>query len=353
VPNTLSIFRTHILSPWKLVKKIWHYDFQDFKLILEQSEELNYFYVSAKAQKFTARAFIVSLFTIIIIFTALALNSYVSYWRYQTLEASKIETEKKHREALSAIAALSDHSLIDQDDIQHDQLIKVLHEYRDRMEKMQILIDFSSKELKLASYALEEGLKASGVKPSVMQRLKNKFANTQAAIGGNSTEISIGDKNSQLLNEYRLSLAQLQELKRLYQAFPTKLPITKAITTSKFGVRVHPITNDLTLHEGLDYAPTIDNNAKAVLSGTVEKAEESTTGYGNMVILLHPNNVRTTYAHLERIFVQSGQQVAEGDILGTIGSSGFSTGKHLHYEISINNIKVNPSIITAISENVQ
>lgn len=335
------------------MKKIWNHDYQDFKLILEQSEQLNYFYFSAKAQRFTVRALVVTFFIISSIFTVLALNACISYWRYQTLEASKIEAEKKHREALSAIVALSDHNLNDQDNIQHDELIKVLHQYRERMEKMQILIDFSSKELKLASFALEEGLKASGIKPSVMQRLKNKFSTVQAGMGGNSKEITFNDENSKLLAEYKTSLTQLEELKRVYQAFPTKLPITKAITTSKYGVRIHPITNKLTLHEGLDYVPTIDSNAKAVLSGVVEKAEVSSTGYGNMVIVLHPNNVRTTYAHLDRIFVQPGQKIAEGDVLGTIGNSGFSTGKHLHYEISINNMKVNPSIITAISENVQ
>jgi len=124
------------------VKKIWNHDYQDFKLILEQSEQLNYFYFSAKAQRFTVRALVVTFFIISSIFTVLALNACISYWRYQTLEASKIEAEKKHREALSAIVALSDHNLNDQDNIQHDELIKVLHQYRERMEKMQRLLIF-------------------------------------------------------------------------------------------------------------------------------------------------------------------------------------------------------------------
>ena len=139
----------------------------------------------------------------------------------------------------------------------------------------------------------------------------------------------------------------------MYKSLPTDPPVTRGVTTSKYGVRVHPITHQLTAHEGIDYVSTIDRHAKSVMPGVVETTRKSNTGYGNMVVILHPNNVRTIYAHLDTIDVRENQKVAKGTILGKIGNTGFSTGEHLHYEISIHNEKVNPSIITAMTKNVQ
>lgn len=349
----MSTIRKSILSPRVLVKEVWNHDYKEFKLILEQADELHYFHVSADTQRFFGRALVVSITTLICILIALSVHSSISVWRYNNLEASKHEADKKRQEALSAIAALSDKELDYKEGVTQEKLIRVAHEYRDRMKKMQILIDFSSQELKLASFALEEGLKASGLRTDVIYQIKAKAATFKTAMGGNSEEVKLGEGDSQLMANYKNNLSQLEELKRVYQFFPTKTPAEKAITTSKYGVRMHPITKKLTIHEGLDYVPTIDQNAKAVIGGVVEKVQYSNSGYGNMVVLLHPNKVRTIYAHLDSVQVHTGQKVGENDVLGKIGNTGFSTGKHLHYEISVNNIKVNPSIITAIAKNVQ
>lgn len=336
-----------------LVREVWNYNFQDFRLILEQSEELHYFHFSAKAQRFLVRGLLIAGISLILVITALVLHSGIAAWRYNVLETSKLEADKKRQEALSAIAALSDKNVALLDNNSHDELLKVAEDYRERMNKMQILVNFSSHELKLATHALEEGLKASGLNSSIMQKLKARVASAKTSMGGNSDEITLNDANGQLLADYKSNLAQLERLKRIYQSLPTKHPTAKAITTSKYGVRVHPITNKLTLHEGLDFVPTIDQSARAVISGVVEKVERASTGYGNMVVLLHPDSVRTIYAHLENIQVQPGQHVDEDQVLGKIGNTGFSTGTHLHYEISIDNVKVNPSIITALAKNVQ
>lgn len=349
----MSKIRKSILSPKALVKDIWSHDYKEFKLILEQADELHYFNVSADTQRLFGRTVVVLTSTLIIVIIALALHSCISVWRYNILEESKHEAEKRREEALTAIAALSDMYFDDKDGISQEKLIRAAHEYRDRMKKMQMLIDFSSQELKLASFALEEGLKASGLGAGVIHQIKTKASSLKTAMGGNSEELKLDDRNSQVLVNYRNNLSQLEELKHVYKLFPTKTPADNAITSSKYGVRIHPITKKLTIHEGLDYVPTIDQNAKAVMGGIVEKVQHSNSGYGNMVVVLHSNNVRTIYAHLDSIQVQKNQKVAENDELGKIGNSGFSTGKHLHYEISVNNIKINPSIITAIAKNVQ
>lgn len=342
-----------LFSPRLLFRDVWYYDYQDFRLILEQSEELHYFHFPAKAQRFLVRGLLIAFIGLILIISGLVLYSTISAWRYNVLEISNLETEKKRQEALLAIAKLSDKNVANLGNNSHDELLKIVEDYRERMNKMQILVNFSSQELKSATHALEEGLKVSGLNSGIVQRLKAKVASAKTSIGGNSEEITLTEANHELLEDYKINLAQLEQLKRIYQSLPTKTPTSKAITTSKYGVRVHPITNKLTLHEGLDFIPTIDQSARAVIPGIVEKVEHSSTGYGNMVVLLHPDNVRTIYAHLENIQVVPGQQVVEDQVLGIIGNSGFSTGKHLHYEISIDNVKVNPLIITALAKNVQ
>lgn len=352
-PSAVTALSNFMFLPIHLVKKLWSHQYHDVRLILEQSEELHYFHISANAQRFLTRLLLVVCVTLLSIIIALAVHSAISVWRYDVLEASKHEADKKRQEALSAIAALSDKTIPLQENVSQDELLKLAKDYRDRMDKMQILINFSSQELKLATKALEEGLRASGLGSNILQRIRSNEKTVRAGVGGNSEEITLNDGSNHLLVNYKNNLVQLEQIKRIYQSFPTKTPAPQSIITSKYGVRVHPITNKLTVHEGLDYVPTSDQNARAVIAGVVEKVEHSSNGYGNLVVLLHPNKVRTIYAHLDEIQVRQGQAVKEDDVLGKIGSTGFSTGKHLHYEISIDNVKVNPSIITMIAKNVQ
>jgi murein DD-endopeptidase MepM/ murein hydrolase activator NlpD len=345
--------RKSFFSPRLLVKEVWFYNYQDFRLIFEQSDVLHYFYVSAKAQRLLARIFIVTIATLLMMITVLVLHSGVSVWRYKNLEASKLVAEEKREEALSALAALSEDDIHYKNGATQDELIQVAKGYKDRLHKMQTLIEFSSRELKLANWALEQGLTASGLGGDVLKKMKARASSAKPGIGGNSEQIKFDKVADQGLENYRTNLAKLEQLKQVYKSFPTDSPVSKAITSSKYGVRIHPITNNLTIHEGLDYVPTLDTNAKSVLSGIVEKVEHSTTGYGNMVVVLHPNKVRTIYAHLDSVEVKQAQAVQRGTVLGKIGNTGFSTGKHLHYEISVDNVKVNPSIITAMAKNVQ
>jgi murein DD-endopeptidase MepM/ murein hydrolase activator NlpD len=359
--NLATIFRGVIVTPRVFVKKLWFYHYQDFNLIFEQSDVLHYFYVSTKSQKFISRALIVFIITTLSLVITLTIYSGITAWRIQALEASKLVIEQKRAAALAALYALSNTN--SQDKLSHlenksqEDLIKLAKNYRDQHEEMQMLIEFSSQELKLASLALKEGLIASGVPSSKLQKVMTDPLKYKYGVGGDSNEVTLDRKNSLTsklaLNSYRNNVVQLEKLKQVYHFLPSKAPVSKAVISSKFGVRVHPITQKLTRHEGLDYAPTFDLNAKAVLPGVVEKVEYSALGYGNMVSLLHANNIRTTYAHLDNINVAVDQKVKLGDVLGQVGNTGFSTGKHLHYEISIDKIKVNPLIITAMAKNVQ
>ncbi len=111
--------------------------------------------------------------------------------------------------------------------------------------------------------------------------------------------------------------------------------------TSSYGMRVHPITGAYKLHTGIDIGAPLNTNFVAAANGIVTKATLN-AAYGNMVIIDHGGGVQTLYAHGNEILVQVGQTVSAGDAVLKVGSTGYSTGPHAHFEIRINGQTVNP-----------
>ncbi len=104
------------------------------------------------------------------------------------------------------------------------------------------------------------------------------------------------------------------------------------IPSSPFGLRVHPITGALKLHSGLDLAAPCNTPVVAAADGVVQWAGVAYS-YGGRVVLDHPSGLRTTYNHLNAYAVSPGMAVKQGQIIGFVGSTGFSTGCHLHFEV--------------------
>ena len=122
------------------------------------------------------------------------------------------------------------------------------------------------------------------------------------------------------------------------------------IITSKFGMRTHPITGVYKLHTGVDISASIGDMFIAANDGVVAKAEYN-TAYGNMVLINHGGGVSTLYAHGSEILVEVGQEVKRGDEVLKVGSTGYSTGPHAHFEVRINGQYVDPMpyITTTVS----
>lgn len=123
-------------------------------------------------------------------------------------------------------------------------------------------------------------------------------------------------------------------------------PLEFSRVSSGFGRRLHPIKNNWRDHNGTDFAAPTGTPVKATSDGVVEFAAMQ-NGYGNIVILKHRGNISTAYAHLHGFAkgMRKGQEVSQGDIIGYVGSTGWSTGPHLHYEVRFNNIPQNPMTV--------
>ena len=133
-----------------------------------------------------------------------------------------------------------------------------------------------------------------------------------------------------------------QSLRKAFLASP--LEFTRM--SSGYGIRVHPITNDKRAHKGIDYAAPTGTPVRTVGDGVVEFAGTQ-RGYGNVIEIKHRDGKSTLFAHLSRIGVTKGQKVEQGDIVGAVGSTGFSTGPHLHFEFRIDGEHKDPLTIVA------
>jgi len=129
---------------------------------------------------------------------------------------------------------------------------------------------------------------------------------------------------------------------------PLGLPF-HGLITSRFGQRENPFGADnIETHKGLDIRGPIGGQVKATAKGTVQFAGEK-NGFGNCIILRHGNGFTTLYGHLSKILVTTGQQIEIGQQIGLIGSTGRSTGPHLHYEIQRNGQKIDPASFLSLN----
>lgn len=114
--------------------------------------------------------------------------------------------------------------------------------------------------------------------------------------------------------------------------------------SSEFGYRIHPISGKLSFHTGVDIAAESGSPVKAAYYGIVESAGEDDV-YGKNITINHGNGIQTFYAHCAEIHVQAGDKVNGGDVIGLVGSTGWSTGAHLHFSILIDGIYCNPGFV--------
>ncbi|PKB19316.1 murein DD-endopeptidase MepM/ murein hydrolase activator NlpD [Novosphingobium kunmingense] len=122
---------------------------------------------------------------------------------------------------------------------------------------------------------------------------------------------------------------------------PSRMPVMGAALTSSYGMRIHPVLGGRRAHNGIDLAMPTGTPVYATADAVVSKAERFSS-YGLYVALEHGGEIQTRYGHLSRIAVGAGQQVRKGDVIGYVGSTGRSTGPHLHYEVRVNGLSVNP-----------
>lgn len=131
---------------------------------------------------------------------------------------------------------------------------------------------------------------------------------------------------------------------KMLSSIPAIQPVSKKISNifSGFGYRIHPIYKYMHMHTGIDITAHTGTPVYATGDGVIMNTQTGYIGYGIVCVINHGYNYKTLYGHLSRLIVKPGQQVKRGQVIGYVGSTGVSTGPHLHYEVRFNDRPVNP-----------
>ncbi len=190
-------------------------------------------------------------------------------------------------------------------------------------------------------------------KKSTQEKTEIALSNTRLLRQNYISKLSEEEQNIQAqIDEYNRQYTEIEnEIRKLasivtfgedYRGGEMKWPIMGHYTiTSNYGMRVHPITGVYKLHTGVDISARVGDEFTAMANGIVVKAQYN-GAYGNMVIIDHGGGVQTLYAHGSEIVAQVGQEVNAGDVVLKVGSTGYSTGPHAHFEVRVNGEPVNP-----------
>jgi murein DD-endopeptidase MepM/ murein hydrolase activator NlpD len=189
---------------------------------------------------------------------------------------------------------------------------------------------------------------------TVLADLGLKLDNTRAAAGGPFVPVMLPAESQgfeRALTRVSIARAYADDLSAKLVAVPLRVPVTGEIEiTSPFGVRVDPFLHVAAMHTGIDFRGAYGEPIHATAAGTVTSAGWS-GGYGQMVEIDHGHGLASRYGHLSEIDVRVGQVIRPGEVIGRLGSTGRSTGPHLHYETRVDGEAVNPEkFLTAGAE---
>jgi murein DD-endopeptidase MepM/ murein hydrolase activator NlpD len=141
-----------------------------------------------------------------------------------------------------------------------------------------------------------------------------------------------------------IELARKKE--EMLSSIPAIQPVANKVldhVASGYGMRMHPIYKVMKMHTGLDFAAAIGTEIYAAGDGAVELVEDKFSGYGRSIVIKHGFGYQTLYAHMSVVKVRRGQKVKRGDVIGLVGSTGTSSGPHLHYEVIKDGQKIDPA----------
>lgn len=314
------------------VVRLWNRPFEDFRIIFEQSGHLHYFYVHGRTQQLFTRAAMVGS-ALLVVF----LVSFIALW------LKNIKLEASHRQVYEALlVSTQGEDAGEMPSLTDAQMIELANSIRERDAFLKEYISETEGLIAQQNNEMNQKLIATGLQEQRVARA------TQAA-GGMPRGLTSESASLLLKDQALVELEKNRRLKDIFASLPKGVPMTSFEYSSGYGVRLHPVSGKPDFHAGLDMRPMGNAQVRATMGGRVVMARYN-GNYGNTVILDHGQGIQTLYAHLSKIQVDEGDQVADGKVLGLAGNSGLSTGVHLHYEIIVDNKPINPAKVIASGE---
>lgn len=230
--------------------------------------------------------------------------------------------------------------------------IKILEESLEKLEASELEIlerieKVSDKEMTKIKEAI------SAINKSIKKQNKyfNPLANSKQNNAGGAYEPDFSSVNNAELNKKLQDVFGQMDNVNYYREMMKSVPVGKPVwsywVSSAFGKRSDPFNQKSASHKGVDLASNKGNKVKTMAKGKVVRSGWA-GGYGNLIEIDHGNGFKTKYAHLNKSYVKKGQTVDAGDAIGEVGSTGRSTGPHLHYEIIYNGAPVDPGVFMKV-----
>jgi len=209
--------------------------------------------------------------------------------------------------------------------------------------RLAAITDAKVRQLEQRQQVLAAMLAGDDVDPAVLRHIATVPASGDvAAMGGPYEPVTGNNKSDGTFKQLFSSWKKLDSLSSGAIAVPSDKPVKTAAFTSGYGVRSDPFNGGAARHMGIDLAGPVGTPIYATADGLVAEAGYNNGGYGNLIKLNHGRGIETRYGHLSQIMVQPGQRITRGQLIGRMGSTGRSTGSHLHYEVRIEGKAVNP-----------
>ena len=253
---------------------------------------------------------------------------------------------------------ISDKATLNEVSLQRDLAIAERDELRNQLKELEEAV----KSIKKAE--MEVFNKVESIALKEISKIKSAFSKANGAIkqqglyfnplanskkrdskGGTFVPASIDLKDDAIIkkiNNIYKTVDDLEYYREVVQTVPLGKPVWSYWVSSKFGYRSDPFNRKRAGHKGIDLASRTGNKIKSPAKGKVVKVRYSNKGYGNLVEIDHGNGFVTKYAHLHKIYVKKGDILNVDDAIGEVGSTGRSTGPHLHYEVLFQNRPVDP-----------
>ncbi len=256
------------------------------------------------------------------------------------------QSKLEEKTSLNEISLQRDIALSERDELRRKllELQKMVEDMREaEMEVIDKVSQIAAKEMntiKSAISAINVPLKKRGLYFNIWANNKKQNGSGGPYIPTENNflrEKKVNDKVSQLYKD----VDDIIYYRQIVKYIPLGKPVWSMWITSPYGARSDPFKKSKAYHKGVDLAGRTGNKVKTMASGKV-KSSGYNSGYGNIVEIDHGNGFVTKYAHLNKSYVKKGQLVEAGDFIGEMGSTGRSTGPHLHYEILYQGKDVDP-----------
>jgi murein DD-endopeptidase MepM/ murein hydrolase activator NlpD len=288
--------------------------------------------------------FYFSLFSIFTITSTLALAYIITNDRTTTLETEYELLAKQLKDKETLISTLQEEqSLLQNHAINVETQLKQLKTLENKIREMSHSLNpdtsyFNTDSPSMGGLELKETNHTHTYSDYIVEK-EQKMYESDLTIVDKYTKITT--ELPSLINQYEETITNIEKLKKDLQITPTIWPTNVFRVTSTFGTRKDPITRRNSFHSGIDIAGPWGSPIYATADGIVASAKWD-GGYGYSILIEHSEEFSTRYGHLSRYIVRRGAQVKKGDIIGYMGTSGRSTGVHLHYEVIKNGEYINP-----------